>query len=143
MNMMPGLKIHSYPQTTTIKQLQDFFSILDSRIRKRFRLFNGSRQAAVDKKLYLKIYGEISREFLVFLKEHLRDKDISNLMDDLHEINASEADNSRAACKSLILLLGYLDVIDDGLYKLDCRFDHFINNLLIDSLTGLNRQSAS
>lgn len=108
---------------------------LDMRIRERFRIFKGFRTENEDLELYRRIYVEIYRECLKFLEENLNEQQQDNIRWDITKTEKEDESPQDRFIKVYTLILKHLVKIEDVNYRLDRRLDHFINNLLLSSLS--------
>jgi len=118
-----------------LADFQKLISHQDARMRNRLQLFKGIRSKKEDTYLLIKFYGHLLAEMWLFLEEHLTGNNREDMETDLKQI-PKIAEDDKWIKDVLVIYLKYLKLIPDGMDRLDSRLNHYLNNLIIKSLTS-------
>ena len=116
---------------------------LDTKIKKKFRLFEGLRSEEEDQKIFERVYELLFDEVVMFLEEKLEEKDKISLIKEL-EASALPSGDKQAQQDSgnfknaEAILIKYLSKIENYRFKLDKRLDYFLNNLVYQAIKNKN-----
>ncbi len=94
------------------------------------------RSEEEDLELYRKIYLEIYKETLKFLEENLNQQEQDQIRWEIMKLEKESDSSQDKFFKVYTVILKHLVKIPDVNYRLDRRLDHFINNLLMSSLSA-------
>lgn len=136
---------------------------LEQKIIKKFKLFQGLRPEAEEQKIFAKVYNLCFDEMVLFLCQHLSQKDQESLTRELESaehlpggdaptnhlpggvapaahLEGEDRQNQKNLTPAGAVLVKYLESIENSRFKLDKRLDYFLNNLLYQAVENKAEQ---